>query len=74
MPSHGRKIPIEIRAAIATCRVLYREKFEETERKTGVDYKTAVEIMRRATGRAGSEDFYEVLACLGDSSRDTQVV
>lgn len=42
-----------------------------------MSYKTAVEIMRRAIGRAGSEDFYDVLACLGDlnkSGRDTRVV
>lgn len=74
MPSHGREIPIELRAAIATCRILYREKFEEIERKTGVN---AAEIMRRGIGRAGSEDFYEVLACLGDLNRpgrDTRVV
>ncbi len=77
MPSHGREIPIELRAAVATCRILYLEKFEEIERKTGVNYKTAAEIMRRAIGRAGSEDFYEVLACLGDLNRpgqDTRVV
>ena len=33
--------------------------------------------MRRAIGRAGSKDFYEVLACLGDLNkpgRDTRVV
>ena len=42
-----------------------------------MNYKTAAEIMRRAIGRAGTEDFYEVLACLGDLNRpgrDTQVV
>lgn len=77
MPSHGREIPIELRVAVATCRILYRENFEEIERKTGVNHKTAAEIMRRAVGRAGSEDFYEVLACLGDLNRpgrDTRVV
>ena len=77
MPSHGREIPIELRAAVAPCRILYREKFEEIERKTGVNYKTAAEIMRRVIGRAGSKDFYEVLACLGDLNRpgrDTRVV
>lgn len=74
MPSHGREIPIDLRAAVPTCCILYREKFEEIEGKTGVN---AAEIMRRGIGRAGSEDFYEVLACLGDLNRpgrDTRVV
>lgn len=77
MPSHGKETPIELRAAVATCRILYREKFEEIERKTGVNWQTAAKIMRRAIDRARSEDFYEVLACLGDldrPGRETRVV
>ena len=31
-----------------------------------MNYKTAAEIIRRAIGRAGSEDIYDVLTCLGD--------
>lgn len=51
---------IELRVVVATCQILYREKFEEIERKTGVNWQTAAKIMRRAIDRAGSEDFYEV--------------
>lgn len=74
MPSHDRESSLELRVAVATCRILYREKYE---RKTGVNAGTAAEIMRRAIGRAGNEDFYEVLACLGDLNRpgrETRVV
>ena len=69
MPSHGNKTSIELRVAVATCRILYRKKFEEIERKTGVNWQTAAKIMRRAIDRAASEDFYEVLACLGGLDR-----
>ena len=77
MPSHGREISLELRVAVATCRILYREKYAEIERTTGVNAGTAAEIMRRAIGRAGNEEFYELLTCLGDLNRpgrETRVV
>ncbi len=56
---------------------MYDEKFEEIERETGLNYKTAPEIIRREIDRVRSKDFYKMLTCLGDLnslSLDTQVV
>ena len=69
MAPHGNEISLQLRVAVATCRLLYLEVFQEIERKTGVKAGTAAFIMRRAIDRAESEDFNDVLACLGDSNR-----
>ena len=37
-------MPTKLKAAFAIFDILYREKFEEIERKPGVNYKTAAEI------------------------------
>ena len=65
---HGQ-VPLQLRCAIVTCRLLFDCTFEEIERKTGVQTDTAAKIMRRAIFRAGNEDFQDVLACVGDANR-----
>lgn len=69
MAPHGTETSLELRVAVATCRLLYLEEFEAIERKTGVKAHTAAGIMRRAIDRAGNEDFHDVLACLCDANR-----
>ena len=69
MPLHGPEVALEVRVAIATCRLLYHETFESIERKTGVKATTAAHLMRRAIDRAGNEDFNDVMACLGNNDR-----
>ena len=67
MPAHGSEVPLPLRHAIVTCRLLYRSSFIEIERKVGVLANTAERIVKRAIWRVGNDDFYEVLACVGDA-------
>ena len=69
MASHGNEIGLELRLAVAICRLLYGESFKVIERKTGVNLVTAATMMRRVIDRADSEDFNEVLACLSNMDR-----
>ena len=69
MAPRGTEVSLQLRVAIATCRLLYHESFEAIERKTGVKICTASAIMRRAIDRAGNEDFNDVMACLGNNDR-----
>ena len=64
---HGQ-VPLQLRCAIVTCRLLFDCTFEEIERKTGVQTDTAAKIMRRAIFCAGNEDFQDVLTCVGDAN------
>ena len=64
---HGQ-VPLQLRCAIVTCRLLFDCTFEEIERKTGVQTDAAAKIMRRAIFCAGNEDFQDVLACVGDAN------
>ena len=66
---HHGEVPLPLRNAIVTCRLLFAYTFEEIERKTGVEARTAARIMRRAIFRAGNEDFIDCLACVGDANR-----
>ena len=66
---HGIEIGLELRAAVATYRLLYGESFTAIKRKTRVQLATVAVIMRRAIYRAGSEDFNEVLACLSSMNQ-----
>ena len=69
MAPHSNEIGLELRAAVAICRLLYGESFTVIERKTGVKSITAAAIMRRAIDRAESEDFNEILAYLNNINR-----
>lgn len=69
MPPHGPEVPLPLRHAIATCRLLFNCTYDEIERKTGVPASTAGAIMRRAIRRAGCEDFREVLICIDSMKR-----
>ncbi|MCJ1423238.1 hypothetical protein MMC29_001120 [Sticta canariensis] len=69
MPPHGPEVPLPLRHAIATCRLLFNCTYDEIERKTGVPASTAGAIMRRAIHRAGCEDFREVLVCIDNMER-----
>ena len=40
MAPHGTEIGLELRAAVATCKLLYGESFTAIERKTGVQSAT----------------------------------
>lgn len=73
MPTHGAETPLPLRHAIVTCRILFGCTFDEIERKTGVQSRTASKIMLRAIERAGCEDFHEVLACVGDMERSGRI-
>ena len=67
--SHGNEIDLELRSAVATCRLLYNESFKVIKRKTRINSVTAATIMRRVIDRADSEDFNEVLAYLSNINR-----
>ena len=69
MPLHGPEVALEVRVAIATCRLLYHKTFESIERKTGVKATTVAYLMRRAIDRAGNKDFNDIIACLGNNDR-----
>ena len=56
MATRGHEVLIELRSAIATCRLLFDLNYEEIERKTGVPNKTANAIMRRAIHRAETKE------------------
>ncbi len=64
MAPHGNETSYELRVVVATCRLLYLEKFEAIERKPGVKARTAAGVMRRAIDRAGNKEFNDVLAYL----------
>ena len=69
MASHGIEISLELRVAVATCRLLYCESFDVIERRTGVNKRSAFVLMLRAINRAGNEDFHDILVCLKSLDR-----
>lgn len=69
MPTHGAEVSLALRHAIVTFKVLFGCTYDEIERKTEVQSRTASKVMLRATERAGCDDFHEVLACVGDKER-----
>lgn len=73
MPTHGAETSLPLRHAIVTCRILFGCTFDEIERKTGVQSRTASKIMLKAVERAGCEDSHEVLACVGDMERSGRI-
>jgi hypothetical protein len=69
MPTHGRDLPVALRAANVTCRLLYNEKFEVIAAKLDVNVRTTQKIVKQGVKRADSENFKEVLACSVDLDR-----
>lgn len=69
MPTHHGEVSLQLRVAIATCRLLYHDSYPEIERKLGVSAGTSSRIVNRAIERAGNENFMDILACLGDADR-----
>lgn len=69
MPPHGNETSLQLRVVIATLRIFQGKDFWEIEQQTGVLANTAEKIIRRAVDRAGSNDFHDILACLGDADR-----
>ena len=65
MAHRGTDTSIQLRVAVATCRLLFSLDFEAIECKTGVKADTAAKIILRAIDRAGNEDFNDVLAWVG---------
>lgn len=77
MPPSAPEIALPLRHAIATCRILFGCTSEQIERKTGVKADSLAKLLRRAIECVGCDDFYEVLACIGNidrSGRSTCVV
>jgi hypothetical protein len=65
MPPRGKEVPLPLRHAIVTLRLITQLEYAEIERKIGVPALTAAAMMRRAIQHAGNEDFHDVLACVG---------
>ena len=61
MPIHGKEVPLPLRHAVITCRLLYSSSWAVIEQKTGVDAHTAAKLTHKAIQRAGNEDLNDVL-------------
>ena len=69
MAPYGNEISLQLRVAVAICRLLYLEEFQEIERKIGVNARIAAAIMRRAIDRVGNKDFNDILTYIGNANR-----
>ena len=69
MAPHARETSYELRIVIATCRLLYGEKYDAIERKTGLKSDTARRIMQRAIARSESSELIQIIECLKDWNR-----
>ena len=65
---HGN-ISLQFRCVIAICRLLYGSSFDEIERKTGVQKRTAQRIIQRAIERVKNENINDIITYLGDVDR-----
>ena len=69
MALYGYEVSLQLRVAIATCRLLNYNTFEAIKRKTGVNTLIVAIIMRRVINRAGNYDFNDIVAYLGNNNR-----
>lgn len=64
--SSNKKVTYKLDCAIVICRILYKSTFEEIEQKTGVKKDIAGKFIKCIIKLVGCEDFYEILAYIGD--------
>ena len=70
-------IPVQMRGVIIACRILYKERWTDIEKKTGINANTARKLFETLVERAGNEDFndlLEVAAPLPRTSRNPKIV
>ena len=68
----GREISYELRCCIICLRFFLpppRNRFSDIARCLDLETRRVQEVFQRARSRAGSDDFKEVLACVGSMSR-----
>ena len=72
MPSHGRETSYELRCCVICLRTLLpppQNTFRRIGLLLGLETNTCQRIWQRASARAGSSEFKEVLACVGNMDR-----
>jgi hypothetical protein len=70
-------IPVQMRSVIIACRVLYKERWIDIEKKTGINANTACKLFETLVEQAGNEDFnnlLEVAALLPRTGRNPKIV
>ena len=61
MPIRGKVMPLPLRYAVITCRLLYNSLWVVIEQKTGVNAYTAANLTHKVIQIAGNENLNDVL-------------
>ena len=68
-PQGAREIPMELRIAIVVMRIFFHLPFTEIATRLNLRPRAVHTIYQRAIARAGSTDFREIAACVGNLKR-----
>ncbi len=59
---HSHKISYQLKCVIITCRIFYRAKYNDIERKTVIAQNIAQKIAKETIDQIDCEDIYKIIA------------